>query len=136
MFTQMAERQADVVDALLDTIPRDDWTHAYVHAEFRDEPGFLVHIEDGFLVVREDGRAGRASLLVETEVGQALQAMYETYAEAGHDFSRLDLLVHNGGSYRFDLDNTPSLILDEKPDPDARTRLDRRFEELVRDEGL
>ena len=133
---KMAECQADVVNALLDTIPSDDWTHAYVHAEFREESGQVIHVEEGFLVVREDGKPKRVGLLVEIEVGQALQAMYEAYAAAGHGFGRADLLVHNGGAYRFDLDSRPCDMLGGQAVSDARGRLDRRFEELVREEGL
>lgn len=136
MFMQMAERQSDVVDALTDSIPRDDWTHAYVHAEFRDESGFLATYDEGFLVVPIDGRPARAPLLVETEVGQAMEAMHAAYAAAGHAFARLDLVLPAEGSWRFELDERPSLILAGLPDPEAKGRLDRRFEQLVRDEGL
>jgi len=128
---EMAERQADVVNALLDTIERDDWSHAFVHCEFHDEGDFPGDLEEGFLVVSEGGEPKRAGLLVETEVGQALRAMRETYIKAGHGFSRADLVVDAGGAYRFELGNEPSLRLSGQPDPGARERLQRRFQALV-----
>jgi hypothetical protein len=136
MFTQMAQHQADVVDALLSTIPGDDWTHAYVHTEFNNDPAFPIHMEEGFLAIREDGRPKQVGLLVSPEVGRALELMHEAYAAAGHGFSRADLLVHASGAYRFDLDARPSAILEGQPDPEAKSRLDRRFERLVREEEL
>jgi hypothetical protein len=131
---EMAERQADVVNALLDTIKRDDWSQAFVHSEFHDEGGLPTHLEEGFLVVREEGAPKRAGLLVESDVGQKLRAMRDSYVEAGHGFSRLDLVVQAGGSYRFELGNEPSLRLAGQPDPGARERLQQRFEALARGE--
>jgi len=129
---EMAERQADVVNALLDTIERDDWSHAFVHCEFGDEADLGALLKEGFLVVSEAGEPKRAGLLVETEVGQALRAMRQSYVKAGHGFSSADLVVNADGSYRFELGNEPSPRLAGEPDPDARERLRRRFETLVR----
>jgi hypothetical protein len=131
---EMAERQADVVNALLDTLERDDWSHAFVHCEFHDEGALPTQLEEGFLVIREAGGPKRADLLVESEVGQALRAMRESYTKAGHGFSRADLIVNVNGAYRFELGNEPSLRLAGQPDPGARERLERRFEALVRGE--
>jgi hypothetical protein len=129
---EMAERQADVVSALLDTIGRDDWSQAFVHSEFHDEGDFPGDLQEGFLIVPEADEPTCASLLVETEVGQALRAMREAYVKAGHGFSRADLVVNAGGAYRFELGDEPSLRLAGQPDPEARERLQRRFEALVR----
>ena len=108
---EMAERQADVVNALLDTVDRDDWSHAFVHCEFHDEGGGGSDLKEGFLVVSEGGEPKRAGLLVETEVGQALRAMRDSYVKAGHGFSRADLVVHADGAYRFELGDERVVVL-------------------------
>jgi len=134
MFMEMSQRQSEVVNVLLDSLDsldRSDWSHAFLHAEFRDEEGVLLQSSEGFLVVDEDGRRERAALPVAAEVSVALVKMHATYAEAGHGFSRLDLVVDGDGRYRFDLGDTPSLTLAGKPDPEARERFDRRFAELA-----
>jgi hypothetical protein len=135
-FTKMAQCQSELVDAVLDGIERDDWILAYLHSEFRDDEGFLVHFEQGFLVVKTPGGVQREPLPVESGAALAMEQMHAVYHEAGHGFSRLDLLVEADGPYRFDLDDTPSLVLAGEADPDRRDRLDRRFAELVRERGL
>jgi len=131
---EMAERQGDVVNALLDTIERDDWSHAFVHCEFHDEGDLPGDLREGFLVVREGGAPKQVSLLVESEVGQALRAMRESYVKAGHGFSSADLVVNADGAYRFELGSEPSLRLMGQLDPGADERLRQRFEALVRGE--
>ena len=136
MFMKMTERQSEVVETLLDTIPRGDWAFAYLHSEFRDENGFLAHFEEGFLAIREPGGIDRATLPVEADAASALERMFRTYQEAGHGFARLDLVVEADGAYRFDLDDTPSLVLAGEPDADRPGRLDRRMTELARERGM
>ena len=135
-FTKMAECQSELVNALLDGVGRDDWILAYLHSEFRDDDGFLVHFEQGFFVVRTPGGVQREPLPIEAEAALAMERMHAVYHEAGHGFSRLDLLVEADGPYRFDLDDTPSLVLAGEADPERRDRLDRRFAELVRERGI
>lgn len=135
MFTRMAEAQADAVNALLDTIEYPDWTHAWVHAEFLDENEFLAQYNEAFIAILGDAPE-RLPLPIEPDVARAFETMFAVYRDAGQAFARLDLLVSATGPYRFDLDDTPSLILAARPDPAAKGRLDRRFAELVRDGGI
>jgi hypothetical protein len=130
MFQKMAESQSDLVNALLDEIDGADWTRAYVHAEFGEEGGLMPQLRQGFLVVPGDAGPARVSLLLDAPVGAALDAMHRVYAEAGQGFRRLDLVVQGDSRYRFELDDTPSLLLAGQPDPEARARMDRRFDEL------
>lgn len=133
MFSEMAARQAEVVEALLGSIAVADWTHAYLHAEFRDEDGALAQYKHGFLAIEGENGLERAPLAIESEVGTALATMHATYVQANQEFSRLDLIADSDGRYRFELDDRPSLILAGEADPEAKGRLERRFADLVRE---
>lgn len=135
MFTQMAEAQADVVNALLDGVDRDDWARAFAHAEFGGQDSPLPQLRRGFLIVPSGAGWGRAPLLLDTPVGEALDALRLLYSEAGQGFWRLDLTVEPDGRYRFEFDDAPSLLCAGQPDPEARERIEARFRDLARELG-
>lgn len=131
MFIEMGERQAEVVEALTESAADEDWTHAYLRSEIPEDSLFAL-VQEAFVVVREEGVPKRVSLRLEDSVGDAVLAMYRTYQKAGHGFSKLELLVHRDGPYRFDLGALES----DEPEGGRRGRMERRFEQLVREEGL
>src|SRR5690349_2753721 len=111
MFMKMAESQSNVVNALLDEIDRSDWSRAYVYAEFAPNDSPMTQLCEGFLIVPDAAGPSLVSLRIEYALSDALTAMHKMYAEAGHGFWRLDLVVERSSAYRFQLDDTPSLFL-------------------------
>src|SRR5262245_59094616 len=110
-FLKMSESQSAIVNALLDGLPEDGWVMAYLHSEFRDADDSLIHFEQGFVAVQDEGRLERLPLPVEASVASALGDLFRAYAESGQSFARLDLIVEPSGKYRLELDHTPSLVL-------------------------
>ena len=131
MFSKLAEAQSATVDALFDLIDVEDWAFAFLHAEFSEHDPPLCFLR-GFLVVRgEQGPEKAPYSMSDNSLEEVLQQLFSVYAQSGNAFRRLDLTIKNEGGYRFEFNDTPSLILQGKPDPEGQAQLSARFEELA-----
>ncbi len=138
MFTKLAERQSAVVEAALrDIEPGLSWRGFFVHAEFAHEDAPVQSLTEAFFVLTHPDPAKPRWVPLGESVTRALEALYFAYRDAGQGFAQVDLtVIAPDGRYRFELGLGPSLRLGGQRDPDAKPRLDRRYQQMLLELGL
>jgi hypothetical protein len=135
MQPQLAQLQADVVNAFLDEFEVDEgWTRAFIHAEFELIEDTPLSLAEAFLVRTDPDPERPDYISLGYQVLSTLEALHAGYRQAGQGFAQLDLLIASpDGRYRFEFSTQPSRRLAGERDPDADTYLTERYCELLRE---
>ena len=135
MQPQLAQLQADVVNAFLDELEGDEgWTRGFIHAEFERAEDTPLSLAEAFLVRNNPDPDRPEYISLGYPVLRALEALHEGYRLAGHGFAQLDLLIaSHDGRYRFEFSPRPSRRLAGEHDPEADTYLAERYADLLRE---